>query len=254
MKMKDAIVARRSVRTYTGEPLRESVLDELMEYISHIKPLHDNIPVDIEICGAEDFHKDFARSLIYRGSYFIVLRSARTIRGYLPNIGFIGEQIILWLTHKGIGSCWVGMAKQRSLPARGELPYVMAIQFGRSDNAPFRRLPEESPRKNLHELLLNEISRPEFLKLMDAGRLAPSAMNFQPVRYYTKDDDLYILRRELPLRSRLISDLQQIDVGTAMANMYVMCDGQCTFVRQSEPPTLPSGCLYEYTLRLKKDG
>lgn len=250
MEMKEAIMARRSVRSYTGEPLSPSLIDELAEFISGIKPLHDNIPVDIELYEAEDFHRDFARSAMYRGTDFVVLRSARNSQGYGQNVGFIGEMIALWLTHKGIASCWGGLAKQKTAPSRGQLPYMIAIEFGRGNNAPFRRLPEEAPRKKLHEILLNEISRPEYLSIIEAGRLAPSAMNLQPVRYYTRDDGIYICRKSMPLKNALIGDMQQIDVGIAMANMYVACDGDCVFVRQSAPPELPDDCIYEYTMRL----
>ena len=75
-------------------------------------------------------------------------------------------------------------------------------------------------------------------------------MNLQPVRYYTRDDGIYICRKSMPLKNALIGDMQQIDVGIAMANMYVACDGDCVFVRQSAPPELPDDCIYEYTMRL----
>ncbi len=248
MEMRDAIVARRSVRTYTGEPLKKSLIDELMEFISGITPLHDNIPMDIELYERGDFAKDFARSFICRANDLIVIRSARNIEGYLQNVGFIGEQIILWLTHKGIGSCWVGLTKQKKPPTRGELPFVIAIQFGRSDNAPFRRLPEESPRLKLHEVLMNKISRPEFLHLLDAGRLAPSAVNLQPVRYLTINNNIYIYRKSPLWDNEKLNEIQKIDVGAAMANLYVECDGKCVFVRQRSAPVPPEKCIYEYTM------
>ena len=250
MEMKDAIVARRSVRTYTREPLRASVYDGLADFISALTPLHDDIPVDIEICGREEFDSEFYRTWLCRANDFVVLRSAANAQGYLQNVGFIGEQIVLWLTHKGLGTGWFGMVRPKRPPARGELPYVITVQFGRSDNAPFRRLPEEAPRKKLHELLLNKISRPEFLPLIDAGRLAPSAVNYQPVRYYSDNDALYICRVSPPLRSHSLDKWQQIDVGAAMANMLVQSGGACTFVRQADPPELPQGYIYEYTMRL----
>lgn len=250
LEMKDAITARRSVRTYTGEPLRESLLDGLADFIGGVRLLHDNIPVDVELCGREEFRKAFVRASLYRAPDYVVLRSALNIDGCLPNVGFIGEQIVLWLTHKGIGSCWAGLPAQRERLSRGQLPSVIAIEFGRADNAPFRRLPEESPRKKLHEVILDEISRPEFLPLLEAGRLAPSAVNLQPVRYLTKEDAVYILRKAPPPGLSALGRLQQIDVGIAMANMSVRCDGGCTFVRDDPPPSLPEGYLYEYTMRL----
>ena len=251
MEMKSAIVARRSVRSYAGEPLRESVFDGLVEFISAIKPLHDSIPVDIEIYNREDFINDFSRAGLYRANDFVVIRSAKTAQGYLQNAGFIGQQIILWLTHIGIGSCWMGMVKQKKHPARGELPYVIGIEFGRADNAPFRRKPEDSPRKKLYEVMLNKISRPEFLPILDAGRLAPSVLNSQPLRYFITDDTLCICRKSPPLKSKRLDAMQQIGVGAAMANMFVQCDGECLFVRQNAPPEPPDKkCIYEYTMKL----
>ena len=226
MEMKEAIIARRSVRSYTGQPLDESVINELSEFISEIKPLHDNIPVDVMLYEKDDFHKEFARSAMYRATNYVVLRSAMSVQGYLQNVGFIGELIALWITHRGISLCWAGLAKQKTLPSRGELPYVISIEFGRGDNAPFRRL--------------------------EAGRLAPSAINLQPVRFLTNDDSIYICRKKPSLKYRYLDNIQQIDVGIAMANMYVSCDGECTFVRQSSPPELPQDIIYEYTMRLKK--
>ena len=248
--MKDAIVARRSVRSYTGQPLDELLIDDLAEYISGIKPLHDNIPVDVMLCDKDDFQKEFARSAMYRATDFVVLRSALSIEGYLENVGFIGEQIVLWLTHRGISTCWAGMAKQKAQPSRGELPYVIAVEFGRGDNSPFRRLPGEVPRKKLHEYLLNGIANPDFLTVLEAGRMAPSAMNLQPVRFLTTEESIYICRKKPPLKYRYLDDIQRIDTGIAMANMYVSCGGECVFVRQSSPPELPQGYIYEYTMRL----
>ena len=252
LEMKDAIIARRSVRKYTGQKLDELLLDDLADFISAIKPLHDNIPVDVVLYEKDDFRQDFSRSSLYGATDYVVLRSAMNTRGYLQNVGFIGEQIALWLTHRGISSCWAGMAKQKTTPSRGELPYVISVEFGRGDDEPFRRQPEEVPRKKLHEFLLNEIGNPAFLKVLEAGRLAPSAMNFQPVRFLTDEHNIYICRKKPPLRNPYMDHMQQIDVGAAMANMYVMCGGSCAFIRQSDPPELPDGILYEYTMRLNE--
>ena len=43
MTRKDAIVARRSVRTYTAEPIKDSVLAELRKFMGTIKPLHTGL-------------------------------------------------------------------------------------------------------------------------------------------------------------------------------------------------------------------
>lgn len=252
MDSKSAIVARRSVRRYTGEPLRESLYDELAAFVAQVRPLHDDIPVDIELCSRKDFAADYARAMLYQAGDFVVLRSAGNAQGYLENIGFIGEQIVLWLTQRGVGTCWAGMAKPKNLPARGELPYVIAVQFGRADNEPFRRLPEEAPRKKLHEIVLGRIALPEYLPLLDAGRLAPSAVNLQPVRYLTDDEGIHICRVKPPVANAALDRMQRIDVGAAMANMFVECGGDCTWARRSTPPDVGKNYIYEYTMLLSQ--
>lgn len=248
LEMKEAIIARRTVRRYTGEPIKDAVLEELVSFIGSITPLHDNIPVDVELYDKKDFMQEFGRSRLLMGSHFIVLRSAVTIDGYLQNIGFIGQRIMLWLTHRCIGSGWTCIPKQIEPLTRGQLPCVGVIQFGRSDNSPFRRLIEDSPRLKLHELMTNTISAPEFLKILDAARLAPSFLNMQPARYFTVDEKIYILRRELPVKIKFLDNMELIGIGAVLANIYIQCDGECRFVRQSSPPIPPQKTSYEYTV------
>ena len=47
MTRKEAIIARRAVRTYTAEPLKDAVLAELRQFIGTIKPLHSTIKTNI---------------------------------------------------------------------------------------------------------------------------------------------------------------------------------------------------------------
>ena len=126
------------------------------------------------------------------------------------------------------------------------------MQFGRADNEPFRRLPEEAPRRKLHEVILGRIARPEYLPLLDAGRLAPSAVNLQPVRYLTDNEGIHIFRVRPPVNGAALDTVQRIDVGIAMANMYVQCDCNCEIVRRSTPPDAGKNYLYEYTISLSQ--
>ena len=246
MTRKDAIVARRSVRTYTAEPIKDSILTELRQFIGTIKPLHSSIKTNVSILSREDYMRKYHAVMGRNAQHYIVIRSVMK-DGYLENAGFIGQQIILFLTEQDVGTCWLGMCKPKAADDAGQLPYVATICFGRADNAPRRLSPEEANRKLLHEIVLGKISSPELLPLLDAGRLAPSAMNRQPVRYITEGTNIYVYRKRPMVSIKYLEELNCIDVGAALANIYVASDETRVFVKEKNFPTPQPNCVYEYT-------
>ena len=249
MTRKDAIVARRAVRHYTGEPMPETVIEDIENFIAGVKPLHDDIRTTVEIIDCEDFLAQFSGAFAPKASHYLVIRSAQK-EGFLENAGFIGEQIVLYLTELGIGTCWCGSYRQRVEDEAGQLPYIICVCFGRADNCPPRRSAEEAKRKHLHELVFGKITT-SLLDILEAGRLAPSALNNQPVRYRTQGSNIFIYRKRgmIPM----LEDNKCIDVGIALANMYVASDEKCVFVKDRNFPTPQGNCVYEYTLTWDKE-
>lgn len=247
MTRKEAIIARRSVRQYTGEPISEEMLEKIEEFAVSVTPLHSDIRLTVEIMDEEDYFRAFKGFGLHRSCHYLVIRSADK-PGYLENAGFIGQQIILYLTEKDIGSCWLGMASPRAEDGAGLLPYVATICFGRADNTPLRRSAEDAKRKHLDEIVYGKISDPTLLRLLDAGRLAPSAVNRQPVRYKTQSNNIYIYRKRGTFTFAQMERMQGIDVGAAMANIFVEADEKVSFIREANYPTPASNCVYEYTM------
>src|SRR5690606_38406218 len=98
---------------------------------------------------------------------------------YLTNAGYILQQLDLYLSANGLGSCWLGIAK----PTKDEsffsgLKFVITLAFGK-------------PAEKLHRNEIGEFNRLPLDKIRDAvgmdnllepARLAPSANNSQ--RWY----------------------------------------------------------------------
>lgn len=246
MTRKEAIIARRAVRTYTTEPLKDIVLSELRQFIGTVKPLHSSIKTNISILSREDFARNFYTFFVPNAQHYLVIRSVKK-EGYLENAGFIGEQIVLYLTEHDIGTCWLGSAIPREKDESGKLPYVITICFGRSDNAPRRGSAGDANRKLTYEIVMGNLGHPSLLPLLDAGRLAPSAMNFQPVRYITEGKNIFIYRKRPLFSIAKLEDTQCIDVGIAMANIYVESEYSRIFVKEKNYPTPQGNCVYEYT-------
>lgn len=222
----------------------ESVIEEIEDFIAQVKPLHDDIRTTVEIIDCEDFFAEFAGMFAPKASHYLVIRSAEK-EGYLENAGFIGEQIVLFMTQLGIGTCWCGSFHEKVENEAGQLPYIISVCFGRADNCPPRRSAEEAKRKHLHELVFGKITT-VLLNILEAGRLAPSAMNKQPVRYRTQGSNIFVYRKRGMIPS--FEANKCIDVGIALANMYVAADEKCVFVRDKNFPTPAGNYAYEYTL------
>ena len=248
MTLKEAIIARRSVRTYTSEPVPDAAIAGLKRFLGTVRPLHSGIKTGISIISKEDFRRAFRKLRLSDAQHYVILRSVKK-DGYLQNVGFIGEQIALYLAQQGIGSCWIGSAIPKKSTEAGKLPYVAAISFGRADNAPPRFSPEEANRKLIDDIVIGKISHSSLLPLLEAGRLAPSHMNEQPVRYITESTNMFIYRKRPFLALPYFENMQQIDVGAAMANIYIASECSRIFVRESNSnyPTPTAGCVYEYT-------
>ena len=161
--MNEIIRKRKSIRKYDQAALDEGVLAEVREKIAGIKPLYPEIRYSVEIVGK-------AKGVFGVISPHYLIFGSEEKDGCLENIGFIGQQLDLFLSASGLGACWLGMAKPEK--KEGVLPHVISIAFGKPAE-PLHRDPSEFKRK-----ALTDIGEGSDLRL-EAARLAPSARNAQ---------------------------------------------------------------------------
>ncbi|HEQ72540.1 MAG TPA: hypothetical protein ENN69_08630 [Spirochaetia bacterium] len=114
----------------------------------------------------------------------------------LVEYGFQGEALVLKLTERGFGSCWmaVGRAVEKNAPAvivfGKEAGHTVASRLSR---AVFK----SNRRKDLDELLTHDslTPLPEQERVLNAMRAAPSAVNKQPWRFTVTESRLLRVRR-----------------------------------------------------------
>lgn len=180
-------------------------LDLIEEAISKAKPLNDDINYYHKILGVDEVNLRTRWS----APYYLALYSEKK-DNYLENIGFVFQQVSLFMQSIGIGSCWVGMVS-----AKVKNPeFIIVIAFGKSDNMT-RDLSDFKRKK------LSEISDFEDERLIPA-LLAPSAINSQPWFFKHVEDgfDVYQKKQNI-LRRQLVKKWNSIDVGIALAHLYV---------------------------------
>ena len=155
-----------------------------------------------------------ARQVRFKGDaeYCLLLYSEQKPH-WLTNIGYLGEQLDLWLVSRDVGTLWFGIGKPDQ-PAWEGLDFVIMLAVHKVDDpSRFRRDVYKCRRKPLEEGW-----RGETLGVAELARFAPSACNSQP--WYVENDgetlSVYRLRKHgrrgiMPLG--MVGWYNRIDVG-----------------------------------------
>lgn len=203
MSLEEQIYIRKSCRKYLDDEIDMNLIHSFM---NSVKPLNDSIDYGYEILTSDRVNNRNRWS----APYFIAIYSEKK-DNYQENIGFVFQQLCLFLQGMEIGNCWVGMAS----PKKKSPQFVISIAFGKSDD--MTRESSEFKRKNI-----TEISDIKDYRLIPA-QLAPSAINSQPwyFKHTSEGFDVYQIKQNV-LKRKILGKWNPIDMGIALAHMYVV--------------------------------
>jgi nitroreductase len=221
LELYDMISKRKSVRKYEGAPLSIGDISEILEFAGNAEPLHKEIKTKIVVVSRDDVNV----FLPVISPHYLMMTSEES-EGYLENAGFLLQQVDLFLSSKGFGSCYVGMAlPSKEARKMSELKFVIFLAFGKPEEPLQRTDPSQFRRKDMEEI--TDISK--FLKdidsfdavtdLLESVRLAPSATNSQPWFLVSGKDklDFYCVKQGL-LKSIGYRKMNKIDMGIALCH------------------------------------
>ena len=180
------IFKRKSFHLFVGgEKTTEEDVAVINDFIKTVTPLYPEIKTEIVIVKENE-------TTCHRGADYCILFYSEHKGDYLRNIGYIGEQIDLYLTSINIGALWFGIGK-RKVEINNGLEYVIMIALKRMPKNSFRKDMYKSKRK-----LIEEIWTGEELNIANIVRFTPSACNTQPWFVENKDNVLTIYRYKKP--------------------------------------------------------
>ena len=207
-KLYENIFKRKSFhlfRNIGNEHLNEAEINDIEKAFSKLKPLVEDIKVKIKIVKKES---------ILRGQEYCILFYSEKKDNYLQNIGYLGEQLDLYLVSKNIGTLWFGIGKPDKQQLDG-LDFVIMIAIAKVDSPDkFRKDMYKSKRKELSEIWSGD----SYLDIANIVRFAPSACNTQPWKVEATDKEIKVYRyRKEGKRGIMPKDMviyyNQIDIG-----------------------------------------
>ena len=201
------IFKRKSTRKYDLASLTEEKLQEITAFADNAKRLYGNIKVEYELT-------DRVKNIMpVKAPHYIVI-SSEAKEGYLTNVGFMFQQVDLFLSSKGLGSCWLGMAKP-SDKTDSKLEFVICLAFGQPIDSPYRDV-SEFKRKPLSEISSGSDER------VVCAHLAPSATNSQNWFFACVDGNIHVYQKKNNLLKALMYDkMNKVDMGIAICHLYI---------------------------------
>lgn len=222
MNLYQMIFKRRSIRKFKKEEVPEQLLKDIIYFGSNIPKLHGNIQMKLEL------YKNIEERVRVKGlwkvdaPYYLAFYSEET-EGYLENAGYILEHVLLYMTGKGLGTCYL---KSTRLPQSGPvgLKQVIVVAFGYPKTLLYRD-PATAKRLPLKELCVFKEEVGESLKnILRAIRLAPSAMNTQPWRFIVYHDKIFIFSCREFLPSPSFASMREIGTGIMLAHLTIAAE------------------------------
>ena len=194
MNLYEAIGVRHSVRKYSNKEVSEKLREQLLAFAGKASPLNDRIAVAFEMIDNREKKADIKGLWKVDAPWYLALYS-EPAEGFERNGGYLMEQIVLYMTTKGLGTCYLGGSTVKKKRTDGKR-LVMIIAFG----YPEGKLCRESSlakRLPLSELcVFKEEVRETMKTVLKAARLAPSAFNSQPWRFIVYSDRIYVFSKK----------------------------------------------------------
>jgi nitroreductase len=233
----EAIYRRKSIRKYSEEELHVGIFDELRELIKDSKKLYDDIDVDFIVVEDGAKIQKVIHGLIgsygkIRAPHYIVVTS-EVKEGYLENVGFALESVVLGLTDLGIGTCWIGGNNRKELfegvidIKENQIPVILvAFGYAEDEDDLIKRAIKSKNRMEVNEFTFGILPK-EWSNIMEAVKAAPSAVNGQPWRFFVDEDtntiDAYAIIKS-GLFKKELQATNRIDMGIGLCHLCIAAE------------------------------
>lgn len=205
----DMIFKRKSFHLFRGignSRITEEELKDIENQFNKLKPLVEDIKVKIKIVKNE--------TTCRRGQEYCILFYSEKKDNYLQNIGYLGEQLDLYLVSKNIGTLWFGIGKVKEKKL-DNLDFVIMIAIAKVDSEDkFRKDMFKSKRKELSKIWDGDY----YTDIGNIVRFAPSACNLQPWIVKASPNKLEVYRYSKKgkigiMPKNMVTHYNQIDIG-----------------------------------------
>lgn len=245
MDILEAIRQRRSVRSFSGEPLTEEMRKHLLDFVSSVgDPFGGRFTIRLQEFDLKGGFRPSTYGVIRgAGDYFLIAMADDEVSALA--VGFCFEQVVLEAWRLGLGTCWIGGTfRSAGFASAGPWPEGQTLRIVCPTGVPARK----SIMEQIMRLSMGSRNRKPFSKLfftdgfrmplfpdsrfgqsLEMLRLAPSSTNSQPWCASVEGDTVHFYYRPR-------GSFSLIDCGIALSHFAI----SETVIRTGEPVPSPS--------------
>lgn len=222
MNLYEAISVRKSVRSYTNEEISADIQNKIREQFHSLFAPFGKINADYSILDNRHSQRKLLSLLSVRAPYYMAFYSDESPR-HMMNIGFLMEQMALFLTTLGLGTCFIGSKRVRKEEqTKGKLQLAGLLAFGHAKGSATRKRTDAN-RLPMEELcIFKEVPRQWMRQLLEAAILSPSALNSQPWRFVVYDNRIHIFCKKH--RVEQMGRMEEMNFGIMFANLLTAAE------------------------------
>ena len=264
----EAISKRRSVRTFDkNKKLSDELLQEINEFIlKQTNPF--NLKIEWKILNKDEY--DLSSPVIVGEDYYI-LGKIKKAPFAEEAFGYEFEEIVLYLTSKGLGTTWIAGTMPREkfekaidLKEDEIMPCVSPIGIPSNKLSLREKLMRKGvkadTREDFNDLFFsksfnNKLNGEElnnYKDILELIRIAPSAVNKQPWRLIVDENLVHFYKKPILPANRGF-DVEKVDLGIAMNHFVQGLKNkglECEFLNSN--PNIESGdCEYIASIKIK---
>ena len=219
MTLNEMIYHRKSCRSFTNAPVDAAAIETIKAF--PMKPLYPEIKVHWDIVP-----RNQVKCICPWTTPQLITIYSEEVEGYLENIGFLFQQMDLYLQTLGLGVCWLGMGRMnpKTTAVVEGMKFVIVLAFGYPKGDQLRHDLKGFKRKSMEQITDKPDSR------LEPARLAPSAVNSQPWFFAHEGDTIHVYCSRKGSR---------LDAGIALAHLYVSNEETFRFVKADQTTGLP---------------
>ena len=219
MTLNEMIFKRKSCRSFTNVPVDAATIETIKAF--PMKSLYPNIKVHWDIVP-----RNQVKCICPWTTPQLITIYSEEAEGYLENIGFLFQQMDLYLQTLGLGACWLGMGRMnpRTTTEVEGMKFVIMLAFGHPKGDQLRHDLRGFKRKAMEQITDKPDPR------LEPARLAPSAVNSQPWFFAHEGDTIHVWcsKKGSPL-----------DAGIALAHLCVSNEETFRFFKADQTADLP---------------
>ena len=219
MTLHEMIFKRKSCRSFTNVPVDAATVETIKAF--SMKPLYPEINVRMDIVS-----RDKVKCICPWTTPQLITIYSEEAEGYSENIGFLFQQMDLYLQTLGLGVCWLGMGRMnpKTTTEVAGMKFVIMLAFGHPRGEQLRYDLKGFKRKTMEQI--SDMPDPR----LEPARLAPSAVNSQPWYFTHEGDTIHVHCSKKGSR---------LDAGIALAHLYVSNEETFTFFNADHTTDLP---------------